>query len=221
MSEPTIGILALQGDYAEHREVLERLGLQNRLVRHARELDSLGGLILPGGESTTMLKLLIEEALMNPLLAFHEKGGALYGTCAGAILLAKKATSPSQETLSLLDISIERNGYGRQAQSHITREPCPPLGASPLEMVFIRAPIIRTVGKGVEVLANHRGDPVFVRQGRVIATTFHPELSGDDRVHSFFANHVLESNAVPGHLMSAAGPHPHRRPFAGKRLRDS
>ena len=158
---------------------------------------------------------------MDPVMAFHEGGGALYGTCAGAILLAKKATSPSQATLSLLDISIERNGYGRQAQSHIAREPCPPLGVSPLEMVFIRAPIIRAVGKDVEVLANHRGDPVFVRQGRIMATTFHPELSGDDRVHSFFATHVLVSNAAPRHLISAAGPHPHRRPFAGKRLRDS
>ncbi len=207
MSEPTIGILALQGDYAEHREVLDRLGVESRLVRHARELESLEGLILPGGESTTMLKLLIEESLMDPVMAFHEDGGALYGTCAGAILLAKKATSPSQATLSLLDISIERNGYGRQAQSHITREPCPPLGAPPLEMVFIRAPIIRAVGKNVEVLASHRGDPVFIRQGRVMATTFHPELSGDDRVHSFFANHVLESNAAPSHLISAAGPH--------------
>ncbi len=206
MREPRIGILALQGDYAEHQEVLDRLGVESRLVRHARELESLEGLILPGGESTTMLKLLIEESLMNPVAAFHEDGGALYGTCAGAILLARKATSPSQATLSLLDISIERNGYGRQAQSHIAREPCPPLGAPPLEMVFIRAPIIRAVGKDVEVLANHRGDPVFVRQGRVMATTFHPELSGDDRVHSFFASQVLASSTAPS-LISAAGRH--------------
>lgn len=196
MSEPAIGILALQGDYAEHQKALERLGMESRLVRHARELESLGGLILPGGESTTMLKLLKEESLMDPVIAFHESGGALYGTCAGAILLAKVVTSPSQSTLSLLDISIERNGYGRQAQSHISREPCPPLGTPPLEMVFIRAPVIRAVGKDVEVLAYHRGDPVFVRQDRIMATTFHPELSGDDRVHSFFASHVLASIAA-------------------------
>ena len=196
MTDPTIGILALQGDYAEHKVVLDRLGLASRLVRHARELESLDGLILPGGESTTMLKLLTEESFIEPLLAFHENGGAIYGTCAGAILLAKEATSPNQPTLSLLDISIERNGYGRQAQSHIASEPCPRLLGPPLEMVFIRAPIIRAVGKEVEVLARHRGDPVFVRQDRVMATTFHPELSGDDRIHTFFANHVLVSEAI-------------------------
>ena len=200
MSEPIIGILALQGDFAEHRAVLDRLGVESRLVRHASELATLAGLILPGGESTTMLKLLMEESLMEPVMAFHEGGGALYGTCAGAILLAKHVTAPSQTTLSLLDVSIERNGYGRQAQSHIARESCPTLGPAPVEMVFIRAPIIRTVGKGVEVLARHRGDPVFVRQGRIMATTFHPELSGDDRIHSLFANDVLEPKTAAGKI---------------------
>jgi 5'-phosphate synthase pdxT subunit len=198
--EPTVGILAIQGDYAEHREVLGRLGVEARLVRHAQELEALEGLILPGGESSTILKFMLEESLMEPVRALHQQGGALYGSCAGAILLAREATSPQQESLNLLDISIERNGYGRQAQSHIAREPCPSLGAPPLEMVFIRAPIIRGVGNGVDVLAHHRGDPVFVRQGRIMATTFHPELAGDDRVHSFFVHRVLNSQAGPSLL---------------------
>jgi 5'-phosphate synthase pdxT subunit len=190
---PTVGILAVQGDYAEHRETLGHLGVDSRLVKHAVELEGLDGLIMPGGESTTMLKLLIGESLMEPIKDLLHRGGALYGTCAGAILLARKATSPEQPSLGLLNISIERNGYGRQLQSHVAVEPCPALGEPPLEMVFIRAPIIREVGPDVDVLARHRGDPVFVRQGRIMATTFHPELGKDDRVHSYFVRKIIRS----------------------------
>jgi 5'-phosphate synthase pdxT subunit len=188
-----IGILALQGDYAEHEEALGRLGISTRLVKHAKELDGLHGLILPGGESTTMIKFMIGESLMEPVRHFFERGGALYGTCAGAILLAKKVTSPSQSSLELLDVSVERNGYGRQAQSHVSFESCPALGEEPLEMVFIRAPVIHDVGEGVEVLARHRAAPVFVRQGKLMATTFHPELSNDHRVHRYFVEDVVAS----------------------------
>lgn len=198
--EPTVGILALQGDYSEHRRVLESLDVEPRLVKHTADLEDLGGLILPGGESTTMLKFLLGESLMEPIRQFYEQGGTLFGTCAGAILLAKETRSPEQESLGLMDITVERNAYGRQLESHVAREDCPTLGDPALEMVFIRAPIIHRVGPGVEVLATHREDPVFVRQGRLLATTFHPELSNDSRVHAFFVRRVLESESALSHL---------------------
>ena len=186
-----IGLLAVQGDYREHQEVLSRLGVGSRLVKHAEDLEGLAGLILPGGESTTMLKFMVDGSLLGPVKSFYHRGGALYGTCAGAILLAERVRSPAQASLELLDISIERNGYGRQLQSHISYEPCPALGNDPLEMVFIRAPIIRDVGREVDILAFHRDVPVFVRQGRIMATTFHPELSADERVHRYFIERLV------------------------------
>ncbi len=194
--EPKVGILAVQGDYSEHRRVLNGLEIEPRLVKHASELEGLAGLILPGGESTTMLKFVVGESLMEPIRQFHEDGGALFGTCAGAILLAKEASSPKQESLGLMDISIERNGYGRQLESRIAHEACPALGEPLVEMVFIRAPVVHRVGPGVEVLAYHRQDPVFVRQGRIMATTFHPELSTGSRVHSFFVHQVMRSESA-------------------------
>ena len=186
-----IGILALQGDFEEHQEMLVGMGVDSCLVKYAEELEDLSGLILPGGESTTMLKFMEGESLVEPVKEFYRNGGALYGTCAGAILLARSVSSPAQPSLRLLDISIERNGYGRQIQSHVSHLACPILGEAPLEMVFIRAPIIREVGTEVEVLARHQEDPVFIRQGRIMATTFHPELSTDDRVHRFFIDHLV------------------------------
>jgi 5'-phosphate synthase pdxT subunit len=187
----TIGVLAVQGDFAEHRKSLERIDVATTLVKNADELEALSGLILPGGESTTMVKFMIEESLEEPIKRFYHRGGAIFGTCAGAILLATKVSSPAQHSLELLDISIERNGYGRQVDSHISVDRCPAFGEDPLEMVFIRAPVIREVGKGVEILAHHHGDPVFVRQGRIMATTFHPELTKDDRVHRYFVDRVV------------------------------
>lgn len=186
-----IGILALQGDFEEHYEMLDKMGVGSRFVKYAKELEDLSGLILPGGESTTMLKFMEDESLVEPIKEFYRNGGALYGTCAGAVLLARNVTSPTQSSLALLDISIKRNGYGRQLQSHVSYAPCPTLGGTPLEMVFIRAPVIREVGQGVDVLASHKRDPVFIRQGRIMATTFHPELSTDDRVHRFFINQLV------------------------------
>jgi 5'-phosphate synthase pdxT subunit len=186
-----IGILALQGDYAAHREALEGIGVDCQLVKHAEELNGLAGLILPGGESTTMLKFMLGEALVEPLQRFYHRGGCIYGTCAGAILLAKEVASPTQSSLELMNISIERNGYGRQLDSHVSLEPCPVLGEKPLEMVFIRAPIIRRVGEEVEILAHHQGEPVFLREERMMVTTFHPELAEDGRVHRYFIETVI------------------------------
>lgn len=189
----SVGVLALQGDYAEHQRMLERIGCRSRQVRKAVELDGLGALVLPGGESTTMLKFIEEEGLMEPLRKLHADGAALYGTCAGAILLAREVTSPHQPSLGLMDMTVERNGYGRQMDSHIAEEPCPELGDSPVPMIFIRAPIIRRVGPRVTVLARHRGEPVLVREDRLLVSTFHPELSDDERVHRYFLERVRGS----------------------------
>jgi 5'-phosphate synthase pdxT subunit len=185
-----VGVLALQGDYALHQRMLERIGRASRQVRKAEELDGLEALVIPGGESTTMLKFIEGQGLMEPLRKLYADGAALYGTCAGVILLAKEVTSPSQASLRLLDVTVERNAYGRQVDSHIAEEPCPELGSEALPMVFIRAPIIRRTGPSVRVLARHRGEPVLVREGRILASTFHPELSEDERVHRYFVEKV-------------------------------
>ncbi|MGH9322074.1 MAG: pyridoxal 5'-phosphate synthase glutaminase subunit PdxT [Vicinamibacteria bacterium] len=187
----SIGVLALQGDYTEHQRMLERIGCCSRQIRKASELEGLQALILPGGESTTMLKFIEEEGLILPLRELYARGAALYGTCAGVILLAKEVTSPSQPSLGLMDVSVERNAYGRQMDSHVADGPCPELGPDPLSMVFIRAPIIRRTGPAVRVLAHHRGEPVLVREGRILASTFHPELSEDERVHRYFIENVV------------------------------
>lgn len=184
---PRIGVLALQGSFALHRAMLERLGAFAGEVRKAGQLDGLDGLVIPGGESSTMLKFFLEEGLHDPLRRFAERGGALYGTCAGAILLARSVENPAQDSLGLLDLTIRRNGYGRQIDSHISSVPCPELGDPELPVVMIRAPVIAACGAGVRVLASHRGQAVLVREGRVLASTFHPELTEDVRVHSYFA----------------------------------
>jgi 5'-phosphate synthase pdxT subunit len=188
---PPVGVLALQGDYELHQAMLDRLSVPSVQVRRAGGLEGLRALVIPGGESTTMLKFLEEEGLSDPLREFHAGGGALYGTCAGAILLAAHVTSPAQRSLGLIDIDIERNGYGRQLDSHETPEPCAVLGDELLPMVFIRAPVISRVGADVEVLASHREQPVLVREGRVLVSTFHPELTDDVRVHRYFLEQVV------------------------------
>jgi len=188
-----VGVLALQGDYAHHQRMLERIGRPARQVRKADELEGLEALVIPGGESTTMLKFIEGEGLLEPLRKLYADGAALYGTCAGVILLATEVTSPSQVSLGLLDVTVERNAYGRQVDSHMSEEPCPELGPDPLPMVFIRAPVIRRTGPGVSVLARHRGEPVLVREGRILASTFHPELSEDERVHRYFLETVAST----------------------------
>ena len=179
----TAGILALQGDFEAHRKVIERAGGHAIEVRTVADLERCAGLIIPGGESTTMLKLLAEEGLTEPLRRFSEHK-PVYGSCAGAILLAREVTNPAQPSLGLMDLTIERNAYGRHIDSRIASIPMPEGGN--LEAVFIRAPIIRRLGPRSAVLAQYNGDPVWVEQGRNMVTTFHPELTGDLRVHRRF-----------------------------------
>lgn len=181
-------MLALQGDFEAHEKALERVGAEVIEVRNAGELESVQGLVIPGGESTTMLKLLDATGLKEPLRQFAESK-PIFGTCAGAILVAKQVTNPIQESLGLMDIEVERNGYGRQLDSRIVRLQ-PEMEGGDLEAVFIRAPIIRTVGPETKVLARYNGDPVLVEQGHHLAATFHPELGKDDRIHRLFLDKV-------------------------------
>lgn len=180
----TIGVLAIQGDYEAHKAVLEHLGAEVTLVRKPEQLDDVDAIVIPGGESSTFLNFLREHGFLNKLRAFVRAKPA-FGTCAGAILLAKRVENPPQESLGALDITVRRNAYGRQIDSSI-RKGQSKLGSSPMEMVFIRAPKIVKTGKQVEVLATESGDAVLVRQGKIMASTFHPELSGDARVHQEF-----------------------------------
>ncbi len=189
MTATRIGILALQGDFDAHRKRLEELGAEVVLVKNPEQLDDIDGLIIPGGESGTFLKLL-GEAGFEKLKEFVRLKPT-FGTCAGAILLAKEVENPKQTGLGALDIDIRRNAYGRQIDSSIREGKFLDMNAeSPLEMVFIRAPKIERVGPGVEVIATEGKDPVAVRQGRVMASTFHPELSDDTRVHRAFLEMV-------------------------------
>jgi pyridoxal 5'-phosphate synthase pdxT subunit len=183
-----IGVLALQGDFEKHRQALIRAGADPVEVRSAADLQALDGLIIPGGESTTMLKLLDQENMIEPLREFGQQK-PVFGTCAGAILLAKKVANPVQASLGLMDMEVERNGYGRQLDSRIARLKPERLDGD-LEAVFIRAPIIRNVGKEAKVLATYEGAPVLVEQGRHLAATFHPELTDDPRLHLMFLEKV-------------------------------
>jgi 5'-phosphate synthase pdxT subunit len=196
-----IGILAIQGDYEAHAKTLDRLSVEHVFVRRPEDLAGLSGMILPGGESSTHLKIMTEEGLFGALQQFAKDGGAFFGTCAGAILLARNVHGPAQASLGLMDISVLRNGYGRQLASDV-HEGRSKLRNEPLEMVFIRAPIIESVGKDVEVLAEDAGHPVLVRQGRILASTFHPELTSDTTVHQYFlsiAGNAADKNAGNHH----------------------
>jgi pyridoxal 5'-phosphate synthase pdxT subunit len=186
-----IGILAIQGDYAAHAAALNRVGGSHTFVRTPEDLAGVHGVILPGGESTTHLKVMKEEGLFAALRDFAAKGGAFFGTCAGAILLAREVHGPSQESLGLLDMTVLRNGYGRQLASDVHMGKTK-LRNEPLEMVFIRAPIIESVGQGIEVLAEDAGHPVLVQRGRVMAATFHPELTDDTAVHEHFLKQIAQ-----------------------------
>jgi pyridoxal 5'-phosphate synthase pdxT subunit len=186
----TVGVLALQGDFAAHAAAIERAGARPVLVREAAQLEGLDGLVIPGGESTTMLKLLRTEGWLERLAEFGREK-PVFGTCAGAILMAREVTGPAQESLGLMDIAVERNAYGRQIESRVAEidpEPAFQQRSTPgkMEAVFIRAPIIRRMGEGVRVLARYQGDPVLVEQGRHLVSTFHPELTADPRVHALF-----------------------------------
>jgi pyridoxal 5'-phosphate synthase pdxT subunit len=180
-----VGILAVQGDFAAHAAMLRELGAETVEVRTVADLAGCDGLILPGGESTTQLQFLEEEGLAVAIQRFAAEGRAVFGTCAGAILLATHVKNPAQDSLGLLDMTVLRNAYGRQLSSDVFFAPSK-LKAEPLEMVFIRGPIIDSVAPGIEVLAEHAGKPALVQKGSVMAATFHPELSDDPTVHRHF-----------------------------------
>jgi 5'-phosphate synthase pdxT subunit len=185
-----VGVLALQGDFEAHQKALRNAGAEAVQVRTAEELADLDGLVIPGGESTTMLKLLNYTNLKEPLRRFAAEK-PVFGTCAGAILMATDVQSPSQESFGAVDMTVERNAYGRQVDSRVaTLHPSAEfgrrVGEGDVEAVFIRAPIIRRTGPGVKVLAEYAGDPVLVEQGRHLIATFHPELTSDSRVHKLF-----------------------------------
>ncbi|MDQ6891654.1 MAG: pyridoxal 5'-phosphate synthase glutaminase subunit PdxT [Acidobacteriota bacterium] len=176
-----IAVLALQGDFEAHRRALARIGIGSFEARNPAELDAAEGLVIPGGESTTLWKFFELAPWEEAIRRFAASGRPILGTCAGAILLAREVTNPRQKSLGLIDLAVERNAYGRQADSFVGTADAPALGGK-LPAVFIRAPRIRAVGPGVEVLATRSGEPVLARQGNVIAATFHPELTEDDRV---------------------------------------
>ena len=185
----TIGLLALQGDYGAHQKVLHELGAATKLVRVPADLEGLDGLVLPGGESTTMGRLLDRYELREPLTQRLEAGLPAFGTCAGLILLARElentSTNFAQRSLGILDARVARNAYGAQVASFETEIEVPTLGQS-VRGVFIRAPQIREVGAGVETLAHHQGVPVLVRQGPILAAAFHPEIAGETRLHKLW-----------------------------------
>lgn len=182
-----VGVLALQGDFEAHAAALRRACASVDVVevRQRPHLEDLDGLVIPGGESTTMLKLMEYYGLFDPLREFGAKRPVL-GTCAGAILLAREVLNPPQPSLQLADLTVERNAYGRQLDSRVVRLPAQELGGPELEAVFIRAPIIRRVGAGARVLVRYQGDPVLVECGPHLVATYHPELSQDNRVHARF-----------------------------------
>ena len=177
-----IAVLALQGGFAAHGRKLAELGLQSFEARKPEQLEAAAGLVLPGGESTTLWKFFESAPWEEAIRGFAASGRPVLGTCAGAIVLASEVTNPPQKGLGVLDVAVERNAYGRQADSFVGEVDAPTLGGT-LPAVFIRAPKIRRVGDGVDVLATREGEPVLVRQGNVVAATFHPELTADTKVH--------------------------------------
>lgn len=199
-----IGVLALQGDFAAHRKALARCGevagepVESVEVRKPEELADLDGLIVPGGESTTLLKLMTDSGFGPAIETFHAAGRPIFGTCAGLILLARDVDHPRQASLGLIDVGVERNAYGRQRESFEASGVAALDRPRSLEMVFIRAPRIRRVGPDVEVLARHGDEPVMAREGRVLVATFHPELTDDPTVHRYFCEMALRSRRSNG-----------------------
>ena len=188
---PTIGILALQGDFIEHTAVLQRLGVSAREVRTAPQLADLDALIIPGGESTTMAKLMDIYGLREPLLAHAWAGRPVWGTCAGMVLLANRLIESRPEPLGLMDMLVQRNGFGRQVDSFETDLEVEGMGGGPMHAVFIRAPLVCETGPGLQVLARlESGAVVAARQGNLLATAFHPELTPDNRLHRYFLDLV-------------------------------
>jgi len=190
-----IGVLALQGDFALHTKALARCpGVEVVEVRKPEQLDDIDGLIIPGGESTTLLKLMDAWGFVPALEKFHAAAKPIFGTCAGLILTAREVTNPAQFSLGFIDVGVERNAYGRQRESFATPGTVTLDGQTvPLQMVFIRAPRIRRVGESVQTLASHGGEAVMARQGSVLVATFHPELTDDPTVHAYFVRMVRQA----------------------------
>jgi len=191
-----VGVLALQGAFVEHEKVLSRLGVEALEVRLPKDLERLDGLIIPGGESTTMGKLAVQYGLVEPLQEMARAGRPLWGTCAGMIFMAKDV-GRDQPLLGLMDVTVKRNAFGRQVDSFEADLNVKDIaGSRPFHAIFIRAPLIESVGEGVEVMSrlDRNGESAIVaaRQGRLLATSFHPELSGDDRIHEFFLKLVAD-----------------------------
>jgi 5'-phosphate synthase pdxT subunit len=192
-----VGVLALQGDFREHIDALHAAGAESRAVRRPADLDNLDALIIPGGESTTMRRLLAGYDLTEPIRERAEAGFPVYGTCAGCILLAAEVDGAPAPPLGLMDIGVTRNAYGRQVDSFETDLAIPVLGDEPLHAIFIRAPRIEHAGRDVEVLARlDDGTVVAARQGNLVVTTFHPELTGDSRFHRYFLDHVVTGSGI-------------------------
>jgi pyridoxal 5'-phosphate synthase pdxT subunit len=194
-----IGVLALQGDFDRHAKALARCGVEAIEVRKPEQLGDVDGLIIPGGESTTLLKLMDAWGFVPALEKFHAEGRPMFGTCAGLILLARDVEQPSQFSLGFIDVGVERNAYGRQRDSFEAHGTATLEGrATPIEMVFIRAPRIRRVGAGVQTLAAWKDEPVMARQGSILVATFHPELTDDRTVHEYFCEMVSRAAAHRG-----------------------
>ncbi len=192
MSAKTIGVLALQGDFEAHQKMLDRLGTAHVQVRKAGDLEQIDGLIIPGGESTALIKLMNAFGLIDPIRTFYRQGKSIFGTCAGSILVAKEIAHSPQFQFGFIDISIERNGYGRQIQSFEKDVPVKELGPAPFHAVFIRAPKILNCGKNVKVLAELNGSAVAVTEKNILVSTFHPELTDDTRMHKYFVENITK-----------------------------
>jgi 5'-phosphate synthase pdxT subunit len=200
---PLVGVLALQGDVVEHIAAFERAGAAAIPVKTARDLERVQGLVIPGGESTTVMKLLDRFALAAPIVARVREGMPLWGTCMGMIVAAHDVAGLDQPTLDLIDITVRRNAFGRQNESAEVELSIPALGGMPFPAIFIRAPWIERIGPGVELLASRDGHGVMVRQDNVVGTSFHPELTADSRVHAYFRRMVDDAQAQ-GKASSAA-----------------
>ena len=200
---PLVGVLALQGDVVEHTAAFERAGAAAIPVKTARDLERVQGLVIPGGESTTVMKLLDRFALAAPIVARVREGMPLWGTCMGMIVAAHDVAGLDQPTLDLIDITVRRNAFGRQNESAEVELSIPALGGMPFPAIFIRAPWIERIGPGVELLASRDGHGVMVRQDNVVGTSFHPELTADSRVHAYFRRMVDDAQAQ-GKASSAA-----------------
>ena len=194
-----VGVLAVQGDFAEHIAVLGKLGVESREVRLPKHLEGLGGLIIPGGESTTLSRLMSLYSLREPIKAMARNGDAIWGTCAGMIMMAREITEEDPVPLGLMDIGVLRNAFGRQIGSFEEDLPVTSFNSNPFHGVFIRAPVIIRVGEGVEVLSTlSDGRPVAVQQGHLLATAFHPELTNDTRFHQHFLDLIFSGTSVKG-----------------------